>query len=536
MTARARAIPAKVPTMTAKVRVSAVIVALVIICGLEFLVIHPAADPLPVPLQPLPLVTVAWVLFAAAAWLLRGIPLRWAVALIIIGAVAIQIVAVSGPPQSSTDLYRYMWDGRVQAHGYDPYAYVPTAPQLAHIRNPFLFNHQAQFCVGAGIHEPGYPGLTLAPGCTRINRPTVPTIYPPVAEFYFLAVHYVTPVWAGSTPVQAAAGAGAVLVTLLLLAGLRWLRRDLRWAALWAWCPTVALEAGNNAHVDVVAVLLTLAALLVLALRGTRRRGALLGGALLGLAIATKMTPVLVGPAVLKRRWPSVAGAAAGAVAVVYLPHVLAVGSRVIGFLPGYLQEQGYDNGQRFALISLFATGKLATVIAVLLLAVTGLAVIWRSDPDRPWQAAVVMTGMALIVTTPTYQWYAILLVMLVVLDGRPEWLALAAGGYLRAEPHLGRWREVPHAVVIGYGLAALFIALVTLLRWLLARHPEWAWAVRFGSRGAAGGGLDGLAGSGGSGGAKARLAGAEVSAGGAGPARPEAAVTEDTTGPVAAR
>ncbi len=292
----ARFIPVKARVIPVKARVSAVIAALVIICGLEFLVIHPAADPLPVPLQPLPLVTVAWVLFVAAAWLLRGVPLRWAVALIIIGAVAIQVVAVSGPPQSSTDLYRYMWDGRVQAHGYDPYSYVPMAPQLAHIRDPFLFNHHAlaRFCVGAGVHEPGYPGLTLAPGCTRINRPTVPTIYPPVAEFYFLALHYVTPVRAGSTPVQAAAGACAVLVTLLLLAGLRWLRRDLRWAALWAWCPTVALEAGNNAHVDVVAVLLALAALLVLALRGTSRRGALLGGALLGLAIATKMTPVLV--------------------------------------------------------------------------------------------------------------------------------------------------------------------------------------------------------------------------------------------------
>jgi hypothetical protein len=457
--------------MRTKVRVSAVIAILAIICGLEFLVVHPAADPLP--LQPLPLITVAWVLFAVAAWLLRGVPLRWVVALIIIGGIAIQIVAVSGPPQSSTDLYRYMWDGRVQAAGYDPYAYVPTAPQLAHIRDPFLFNHHGQFCVGAGVAEPGYPGHTLAPGCTRINRPTVPTIYPPVAEFYFLALHYVTPVWAGSTPVQAAAGACAVLVTLLLLAGLRWLRRDLRWAALWAWCPTVALEAGNNAHVDVVAVLLTLAALLVLALRGAGRRGALLGGTLLGLAIATKVTPVLVAPAVLKRRWVSVVTATAGAVAVVYLPHVIAVGSKVIGFLPGYLQQEGYDSGQRFALISLFVTGKPAIVIAVLVLAVTGLAVIRFSDPDRPWRAAVIMTGMALAVTTPKYQWYAILLVMLVVLDGRPEWLALAAGGYLAAEPHLGRWREIPHAEVLGYGLATLFIVLVSLLRWLIARYPE---------------------------------------------------------------
>jgi hypothetical protein len=289
-------------------------------------------------------------------------------------------------------------------------------------------------------------------------------------------------VWAGSTPVQAAAGACAVLVTLLLLAGLWWLRRDLRWAALWAWCPTVALEAGNNAHVDVVAVLLTLGALLVLARRGTSRRGALLGGTLLGLAIATKVTPVLVAPAVLKRRWVAVVTSAAGAVAAVYLPHVLAVGSKVIGFLPGYLQQEGYDSGQRFALIALFATGKLAIVIAVLVLTVTGLAVIRFSDPDQPWRAAVVMTGMALIVTTPKYQWYAILLVMLVVLDGRPEWLALAAGGYLGAEPHLGRWREVPHAVVVGYGLAALFVAAVSLLRWQIARHPEWAARYRRGA------------------------------------------------------
>ncbi|MBV9793299.1 MAG: DUF2029 domain-containing protein [Actinobacteria bacterium] len=457
--------------MTAKVRVSAISAMLVVICGLEFLVIHPAADPYP--LKPLPLVTVAWVLFAAAAWLLRGLPRRWVVALIVIGGIAVQVIAVSGAPQSSSDLYRYMWDGRVQAAGYDPYAYVPTAPQLAHIRDPFLFNHHAPYCVGPGIVEPGYPGHTLAPGCTRINRPTVPTIYPPVAEFYFLAVHYVTPVWAGSTPVQAAAGACAVLVTLLLLAGLGWLRRDLRWAALWAWCPTVALEAGNNAHVDVVAVLLTLAALLVLARRGAKRRGAVLGGALLGLAIATKMTPVLVGPAVLKRRWVSVVSAAAGAVAVVYLPHVLAVGSKVIGFLPGYLQQEGYGSGQRFALIGLVASGKPATAIAVLILAVTGLAVIRFSNPDRPWQAALVMTGVALMVTTPRYQWYAILLVMLVVLDGRWEWLSLAAGGYLAAEHMLGRWRAVPHAEVVGYGGATLFIALVSLARWLIARYPE---------------------------------------------------------------
>ena len=464
--------------MSAKLRVGAIIAALVMICGLEFLVVRPSADPLAVPIKPLPLIVGAWMLFAMAAWLLRGISLRWSVALIIIGAIVIQIVAMSAPPQSSDDLYRYIWDGRVQAHGIDPYAFVPSAPQLAHLRTPFLWtaaraSSPYSHCVWPGAVLSGHPGSLLIPGCTRINRPMVPTIYPPVAEAYFWALHYVTPVHAGSTPVQAAAGGFAVLVTLVLLAGLRWLGRDLRWAALWAWCPTVALEAGNSAHVDVVAVLLAAVALLVLARPNGGRRGALLGGALLGLAIATKMTPILAGPAVLRRRGWAVIVAAGGAVAAVYLPHVLAVGSKVVGFLPGYLQQEGYNSGQRFAIIALFTTGHLAIVIAISILAVTGLAVLRFSDPDHPWRGAVVMTGAALAVTTPNYQWYAILLVMLVVLDGRPEWLAFAAGSYLAAEPHLGRWRIIHHSQAVGYGLAALFVALVWIVRVVIARYPR---------------------------------------------------------------
>jgi len=455
--------------MSVKVRVSVIVAALVAICGLEFLVIRPSADP--ARLRSLPLITAAWILFAAAAWMVRKLPVRWSVALIVIGGIAIQLVAMSVSPQQSDDLYRYIWDGRVQAHGIDPYAYVPTAPQISYLRTPFLFPHHALHCVGPGVPEPGYPGHTLAPGCTRINRPTVPTIYPPVAEAYFLALHYVTPVNT-TLPVQAAAGGFAVLVTLILLFGLRTIGRNLRLAALWAWCPTVALEAGNSAHVDVVAVALTAAALLILARRGTSRRGAIGGGVLLGLAIATKVTPVLVAPSVLKRRWRAVVIATVSAVVVVYVPHVLAVGGKVLGFLPAYLQQNGYGNGSRFAVIGLFVPGKLATVVAVLVLAAVGLAVLRFSDPDQPWRSAVVMTGAALAVTTPLYQWYAILLVMLVVLDGRPEWLAFPAGGYLAAEPVMGRY-TVPNATAAGYGLAVLVVAGVWLARRAAARRAR---------------------------------------------------------------
>jgi len=454
--------------MNAKLRVVAIGLAIVIMAGLVLLVVRPGLNPARV--RPLPLIAAAWVAFLVAAWLLRKVTLGAAVPLILLGGIAIQVAAVSAPPQNSNDLYRYIWDGRVQAAGIDPYQYVPAARQLTGLRNEFLWHPGAEYCVTQAVVRE-HPAADLAAGCTAINRPRVPTIYPPVAEAYFLGVHYLPDASDSTTPIQATTAGVAVLVTGLLLFGLRRLGRDMRMAALWSWCPTVALEAGNSAHVDVVAVGIAAAALLVLATARTTRR-TVLGGVLLGLAIATKLIPALTVPAVLRRRWVTVCVAAGSAFVAVYIPHVIAVGSRVIGFLPGYLQQEGYTSGTRFGIIGLFLTGRAAIAAAVLVLAVVALAVLWFADPDQPWRGAVVMTAAALAVATPHYQWYALLLVMLVALDGRPEWLAFAAGGYYAAEPGLGRLTP-PYRYhdAIAYGVPVLIVAVGWLVRRQRARR-----------------------------------------------------------------
>jgi len=456
--------------MNAKLRLVGIGLALSVLAGLVLLIVRPSVDP--ARLRPLPLLIGAWIAFIVAAWLLRKVPRRTAVALILLGGIAIQVVAVSAPPKNSTDLYRYIWDGRVQAAGIDPYQYVPTATQLTGLRNEFLFYPEAQYCVSSS-YVSSHPAAELTAGCTRINRPTVPTIYPPVAEAYFLGVYYLHPADDSSTPIQAAGALAAVLTTVLLLFGLGRLGRDVRMAALWSWCPTVALEAGNSAHVDVIAVGITAAAVLVLATAKTTRR-TVLGGILLGLAIATKLTPALAVPALLRRRWVTVAVSAGSAFALVYLPHVLAVGGKVIGFLPGYLQQENYTTGTRYGIIGQFITGPLASVVAVLILTAVAFAVLQFADPDRPWQGALYMTAAALAVATPHYQWYSLLLVMLVALDGRPEWLAFAAGGYYAAVPSLGQytppWRL---ASGIAYGIPLVIVAAGWLIRRELAARAS---------------------------------------------------------------
>jgi hypothetical protein len=454
--------------MNAKLRVAAICLALSVLAGLVLLLVRPSLNPAQI--RPLPLLIGAWIAFLSAAWLLRKVPLRASVLLIVLGGIAIQLAAVSAPPQNSNDLYRYIWDGHVQAAGIDPYEYVPAARQLTGLRTEFLWHPGAEYCVSQG-YVSVHPAAELAAGCTAINRPTVPTIYPPVAEAYFLGVHYLPSADDSTTPIQAATALAAVLITVLLLLGLGRLGRDRRMAALWSWCPTVALEAGNSAHVDVIAVGIAAAALLVLATARTSRRTAL-GGALLGLAIATKLIPALTVPAVLRRRPVTVLAAAGSAFVAVYIPHVIAVGSKVIGFLPGYLKQEGYTSGTRFGIIGLLATGRAAIAAAALVLAVAALAVLRFSDPDQPWRGAVVMTATALAVVTPHYQWYSLLLVVLVALDGRPEWLAFAAGGYYAAEPSMGRF-TVPDQYhdAVAYGVPVLIVTVGWLVRRELARR-----------------------------------------------------------------
>jgi Glycosyltransferase family 87 len=397
----------------------------------------------------LSLLGAAWLLFLLSLLFLRRVPRQAATALIVLGGVGLPLAAGFAPPRSSDDLYRYVWDGRVQAHGIDPYEYAPADEALDPLRDDFLWPQSSSWCVPSG--------------CTLINRPTVHTIYPPVAQAYFIALHYVSPKGSRERPAQLGATLFAVATMVLLLWALPRSGLDPRLAAVWAWCPLVALEAGNNAHVDVVAAFVTAAALVVLArARGTGRT--VLGGALLGLAVAVKLTPALVVPSALRRRPLAVASAAALATVAVYLPHVLAVGPRVLGYLPGYLAEEGYTNGNRFALLTYFLPKARAPIAAVVILAGTAVWAWARSDPDRPWRTAVVTVGVALLVATSGYAWYGLLLVVLVAFTARYEWLAVALAGYVAQyahELHLSGG----DAQFYGYGVAAVVVAAVTAYR-----------------------------------------------------------------------
>ncbi|PXA70148.1 glycosyltransferase family 87 protein [Cryobacterium arcticum] len=366
---------------------------------------------------------VLWALFAAALLALRRVNGRAVTVLIVAGSVLIGGAAMAGPPNTSTDSARYAWDGIVQNAGISPYAYVPADERLDGLRPDWLFpapvlTDGEASCEGERIETVNRG--SDAPLCSALNRTEVPTIYPPAAEIYFAAVRTVTGAEAEYWPLQLTGLLLSVGITGMLLVGMRRRGIDPRHAAIWAWCPLVATEGVTNSHVDLLAVAFTLAAAFWVS-SGKQLRG----GIMLGVAIGVKLIPAIAAPAMLKRQGWKVLAAAVLTFALLYVPYVLATGIGVLGYLPGYLTEEGYEDGSRFALVSLIAPGSSAIVVAAILLAALAAVTVWKTDPDRPWLGQLVMIGGTLLVLSPRYPWYALLLLPFIALSGRWEWLAI---------------------------------------------------------------------------------------------------------------
>ncbi|MGV8882900.1 MAG: glycosyltransferase family 87 protein [Rhodoglobus sp.] len=375
-------------------------------------------------LEPLAVITAGlWLLFGLSLFTLRGVKGRAAVVLVLAGSVAIGGAAMFGPPNTSTDSARYAWDGIVQNAGYSPYDYPPVDDELEDLRPEWLFPAAVENADGEWVCE-GSRIMTVKLNesgdilCTAINRGKVTTIYPPASELVFAGVRLLTGPSPQYWPLQLVGLLLSLGTTVLLLRALAQRGRDVRWAALWGWCPLVATEAVTNSHIDVLGAVLLLGATL---LASTKRPW--LAGFAVGAAISVKLIPVIGAVALLRRNPVKVILGAVAVFALLYVPYVLASGIGVLGYLPGYLSEEGYVSGTRFILVSLVAPGPAALVISAVLLALLALVVWWKANPDDPWLAQLVMIGGTLLIVSPRYPWYALLLVPMIAMTGRWEWL-----------------------------------------------------------------------------------------------------------------
>lgn len=359
-----------------------------------------------------PSLAASGLLTIAATQCANNVPVRTGLAIVLGFAVAARLAIVGIEPLLSTDLYRYIWDSRVQAAGINPYLYVPADPALAALRDAAIYPH--------------------------INRADYAvTAYPPIAEMFFLVAGRIAET---ATVMRLAMVACEIAIVAIVIDLLRRLALPVTAVVAYAWHPLAIWEIANNGHVEALMVALLMAGVWLLV-----RARPVTGAFAVTLAALAKPYAVLILPA-FWRPWDwRVPLAIIVTLLVCYLPY-LGAGRGVFGFLgQGYLQEEGVASGSGIWVVGLLQTvlGPASWLAAIYALAAAAIMVAlglrYRFDPARSARetidAVVILLTAGLVLISPNYAWYFLALVPFLPLGaGAPAW-ALTLGAFLLYRP-----------------------------------------------------------------------------------------------------
>ncbi|MBX3271092.1 MAG: DUF2029 domain-containing protein [Sandaracinaceae bacterium] len=412
---------------------------------LRFALETPPRDAVPAWLMLLGLSSLALALAGVAA---RGLPRRHLAVATLGVAAMLRLAALFAPVSLSDDVHRYVWDGAALAHGIDPYAHRPIE------------------IVG---QAPGLEPARLA----ALNSPRYHTVYPPVAQLAFATAALAEPSVDGALALRALFGLADLAAIALLFALLDRLGRARAWALFYAWSPLVYWEIAAGGHTEALMVPLLLAAT-IQALDARPARA----GALLGLAVAAKITALVLAPILVVHlarrvglaRALGAALAAALTVALAFLPFASATlvpnlteslalfGDRFSFNAPVYYALRdalGYVEGERAPVDGVL----MPWLAAATLLALSALA-LWQTGSRERLVVGMACSLLALLLLSRVvHPWYGVAALAFGAAARSPT-LVLASVllplSYLRYQPF---GREEPWVLAVEF--VPILVALV---------------------------------------------------------------------------
>ena len=351
--------------------------------------------------------------------------------ILVVGAAALRLVFVFGAPTLSRDLYRYIWDGRVIDAGFNPYLHVPADPALIALRDPSQF-----YLID--------------------KRDYAVTIYPPVAEAIFaLVTRASSQVWAMKLAMVLFEAVAVVALARLL----RRLGRPPGLLVAYLLHPAPIWEIAGNGHIDAAMM-----AFLFGAFAWGKSSRPYLTAVPITLGALIKPTAALGLPALWRPVEVALPLFVLALAALLYLPFAEA-GTGVIGFLPRYLEEQGFTSGEGvFWLALLGKAGLLRPAMAPVFAALTGLALValavWTrrsgaTDIASQLRGTTVLLIAFFTLITPTSPWYFLVALPLSPLIGVWSPFARATGGLLLYGFHAAAPLFFPRwALLVGFTIA----------------------------------------------------------------------------------
>jgi alpha-1,6-mannosyltransferase len=299
-------------------------------------------------------------------------------------AFAWRLALVLAPPLLSNDVNRYVWEGRIQLHGGNPYAWDdrPSAPKWEPLRDAV------------------YHGL---------NHPTYTAVYPPLWEMTAAAVVFVHDSVTAMKLFLVACEAAAILALASVLR-----RRGLapERILVWAWSPLALVEIAGSGHNEALGLLFVVLALL--ALESGRPFAAALAAAL---GFEVKFLPGLIAASWLRRfrAWHLLG---AGLLAAALLWPYWSARKTMLLSLGKYAEFWRFNETLIAPLASLFGHAGAVRVGAALSVL---LAVILAWRKAEPARSGLLVALAALLLAPNVLPWYGLWLLPFLVLVEAPS-------------------------------------------------------------------------------------------------------------------
>jgi hypothetical protein len=410
------------------------------------------------------------------------------------------LTLVTAPPDQSDDIYRYLWDGKLQHYGISPYTYAPDDPAL----NQY--------------HSEQLPKL--------VNFPEIKTIYPPLAQLFFrLSYTLFGESVTGMKFLFFLIALGSICFCYLIL---KQKKADTRWLLFFAWNPLVIMETAVNGHLDILMVFFLLMSLWCFykgSAAPTYSRSArcrsfwgfiskicrknkvseninknmlIFSGITLACAVLSKLIPVILLPVFFLYFLPLLRGVAAkrtGCVGFMFKPSVLSVGKKNIFqfFIPlvltittfyalyfesaqnmfltaiNYSTKWYFNNPLFLGIFSIFRDNATAHMVSFLLFIVLYILILLSPfELDKK----IVYTLGAFVICNPTiHPWYLIILLGLLCIHRSVIvvwWSGLVIFSYIVVYDFklTGTWKDSWFLM----GLEYLPLVIVLVIQWYRGR------------------------------------------------------------------
>lgn len=389
-------------------------------------------------------------LYGAAVWLVLARPERApGIGAVLLAAVVFRAILLPAAPALSDDLYRYIWEGRVQLHGFNPWEHPPDDPVLAGLRDPLW---------------------------EKINNKDLPAIYPPLAQWACALGALAGP---STTMMKLVFVVADLLLCFVLARLLRARGQPAVRALVYAWNPLVVTEVAGSGHNDSLAMLFVAISVLVIIER--RPAGSMLA---LGAAALSKLFPLALLAFFIKRVRPAWLLLPPAMLVAGYIPYG-AAGAGLFQSSREFAQRwRGHESlflGVESAIAASGISGPLKDLAdargwpslytqphmlargAAALLALAALTWLARrcalGSLDLP-EAIAAFTGIVLLLSPVLHPWYLIWILPWMALTPMASWLTLS---FLAA---------AFHAAMPGWMTAAVYTLFFVLLVVELARPP----------------------------------------------------------------